>query len=406
MEVQPTVDSSHLRRHLNDCHHHLADQILSVYPKMKNLLKDVQSDVFSHKNEEEGKNDTTLSIENFFSTKTMTTRDVQNIQIVQDVQREEEKDGLNVIDLTDSNCQPSTKQYSIPRNGLSIAERRQIKRVLTTVALGIPLTWSRKLNQVNEKIVNDLELILCPYDSMREGLKRLRERMQRCIAQYLQQFDYINFCCDGWSVMKPDISMECLFACVFHNNRFQSILCKCFHVEESTAENLRIGVREVINEFNLSENCFITTDGGTNMVAAFKENRAPCNCHAINTVIRHMGEGKWKKDEIKYGLTRKEAKCIARHFNQVKAINSKVRGKRRKEFKGWIDEMGDVNLDFDKNIPMPETVSPTRWECMAIQMRWLVRYGHLLHRYVLSNAEIGSQFPNLITTLHTLEETI
>ena len=68
--------------------------------------------------------------------------------------------------------------------------------------------------------------------------------------------------------------------------------------------------------------------------------------------------------------------------------------------------MRNVNLDFDKNIPMPETVSPTRWECMAIQMRWLVRYGHLLHRYVLSNAEIGSQFPNLITTLHTLEETI
>ena len=84
-------------------------------------------------------------------------------------------------------------------------------------------------------------------------------------------------------------------------------------------------MREVINEFNLSENCFITTDGGTNMVAAFKENRSPCNCHAINTVIRHMGECKWKKDEIKYGLTRKEAKYIARHFNQVKAINSKVR---------------------------------------------------------------------------------
>ena len=79
---------------------------------MKNLLKDVQSDVFSYKNEEEGKDDTTLSIENFFSTKTMTTRDVQNIQIVQDVQREEEKDRLDVIDLTDSNCQPSTKQYS------------------------------------------------------------------------------------------------------------------------------------------------------------------------------------------------------------------------------------------------------------------------------------------------------
>ena len=94
MGVKPTVDINNLRRHLNDCHYHLADQILSVYPKMKNLLKDVQSDVFSHKNEEEGgKDDTTLSIENFFSTKTMTARDVQNIQIVQDVQREEEKDG-------------------------------------------------------------------------------------------------------------------------------------------------------------------------------------------------------------------------------------------------------------------------------------------------------------------------
>ena len=141
------MDSSHLRRHLNDCHHHLADQILSVYPKMKNLLKDVQSDVFSHKNEEERKDDTTLSIENFFSTKTKTTRDVQNIQIVQDTLREEETDGLDVIDLTDSNPQPSAKQHSIPRNGLSIAERRQIKRVLTTVALGIPLTWSRKLSR-------------------------------------------------------------------------------------------------------------------------------------------------------------------------------------------------------------------------------------------------------------------
>ena len=122
---------------------------------------------------------------------------------------------MDVIDLTDSNPQPSTKQHSIPRNGLSIAEHRQIKRVLTTVALGIPLTWSRKLSQVNEKIVNDLELILCPYNSMREGLKSLRERMQRCIAQYLQQFNYINFCCYGWSVMKPDIYRwnVCLHAC-------------------------------------------------------------------------------------------------------------------------------------------------------------------------------------------------
>ena len=211
MEIQPTVDISNLRRHLNDCHHHLADQILSVYPKMKNLLKNIQSDVFSHKNEEEGEDDTTLSIENFFSTKTMTARD---IQIVQNVQREEEKDGLDVIDLTNSNPQPSTKQHSIPRNGLSIAERRQIKQVLTTVALGIPLTWSRKLSQVNEKIVNDLELILCPYDSMRVGLKNLRERMQRCIAQYLQQFNYINFCCDGWSVMKPDISIDGVSVCM------------------------------------------------------------------------------------------------------------------------------------------------------------------------------------------------
>ena len=36
--------------------------------------------------------------------------------------------------------------------------------------------------------------------------------------------------------------MECLFACVFHNNRFQSILCKCFHVEESTAESVTFAV--------------------------------------------------------------------------------------------------------------------------------------------------------------------
>ena len=49
MRVKPTVDINNLRRHLNDCHHRLADQISSVYLKMRNLLKDVQSDVFSQK---------------------------------------------------------------------------------------------------------------------------------------------------------------------------------------------------------------------------------------------------------------------------------------------------------------------------------------------------------------------
>ena len=58
---------------------------------MKNLLKDVQSDVFSHKNEEGGKDDTTFAIENFFPTKTTTPRDVQIVQIVQ---REEKKEWM------------------------------------------------------------------------------------------------------------------------------------------------------------------------------------------------------------------------------------------------------------------------------------------------------------------------
>ena len=68
MRIQPTVDINNLRRYLNDCCYHLADQISSVYPKMKNLLKNVQSDVFSHKAEEGGKDDTAFGIENFFPT--------------------------------------------------------------------------------------------------------------------------------------------------------------------------------------------------------------------------------------------------------------------------------------------------------------------------------------------------
>ena len=81
---------------------------------------------------------------------------------MEDVKEKEKENGIEVLDRTDSNPQQARNQHFVPRNGLSIAERRLIKRLLTTVALGIPLTWSRKLNEVNKKIVSDLELTLCP----------------------------------------------------------------------------------------------------------------------------------------------------------------------------------------------------------------------------------------------------
>ena len=197
--------------------------------------------------------------------------------------------------------------------------------------------------------------------------------------------------------------MECVVACTFRNNQFRSILCKCFSLEKATAENLEDSMKEIVSEFGKSANCFVTTDGGPNMVAAFKENRAQCFCHSFNTAIRHMGETNGKKC-MKYGLTRKERMYISRHFERIKRICAKVRCIRVADFEEWKNEMRECNVDFDMNIPMPETVSPTRWEYMAIQMRWLVKYGNILYRYVLTKGAEG-QFPSLVSTLHTLQET-
>ena len=78
----------------------------------------------------------------------------------------------------------------------------------------------------------------------------------------------------------------------------------------------------------------------------------------VNNALKTWNEDDLKKC-MKYGLTRKERMYISRHFERIKRICAKVRCIRVADFEEWKNEMRECNVDFDMNIPMPETVSPT-----------------------------------------------
>ena len=182
---------------------------------------------------------------------------------------------------------------------------------------------------------------------------------------------------------------------------FRSFLFDCYSYKETTSYVLAEEASK-INKMIGGRSVFITTDGGKNNVAAFREKRSICFCHAINTVISHMMATR-SKAETKYGLSQEEANELKYHLTTVHDLCISARGRSYSKFASWVKDWKNVNIDFPDVIPMPETFCNTRWIGIAIHMRWLLNYGLLLYRFARVTG--SDQFPDLRNQLDVLKET-
>ena len=180
-------------------------------------------------------------------------------------------------------------------------------------------------------------------------MKTLTTEMKRMLVNYLQPYEYVSLCCDGWSLLKPDVNMEVFFVNTFRNNEFKSYLFDMCSYKSATAKNLQASVSQIEDSLG-NQLSFITTDGGRNNTAAFKSKRSICFCHAFNTVINHMIKNPKRTSE--YGLTINERQCLHDHFNKINILCVKVRGQHRKQFVEWVMKWKSVNTD----IPVSEIV--------------------------------------------------
>ena len=232
-------------------------------------------------------------------------------------------------------------------------------------------------------------------------MKTLTTEMKRMLINYLQPYECVSLCCDGWSLLKPDVNMEVFFVNTFRNNEFKSYLFDMCSYKSATAKNLQAFLSPIEDSLG-NQLSFITTDGGRNNTAAFKSKRSICFCHAFNTVINHMIKNPKRTSE--YGLTINERQCLHDHFNKIHTLCVKVRGQHRKQFAEWVKKWKSVNTDFPESIPLPETICATRWIGVADYMRWLLTVGRLFYRFVFAN-HLTKEFSYLMGILHLLQET-
>ena len=229
----------------------------------------------------------------------------------------------------------------------------------------------------------------------------------KCIltTYLLENSKYLSLSCDGWSLTKPKVGMEVFFVNSFRENSFRSYLFDIYSYESTTAEALQTTANQIKSKLG-NKTSFITTDGGRNNIAAFKQEHAICFCHAINTVINHIVNKPkpHKKNPLKYGLEFKEREVLYNHFFTIHKYCVKIRGQYWKDFSKWVSEYQSVNTDFPGTIPIPETICCTRWIGVSTYMRWLLKYGLLLYRFAFAN-KLCSQFPGIRNLLDVLEET-
>ena len=78
-----------------------------------------------------------------------------------------------------------------------------------------------------------------------------------------------------------------------------------------------------------------------------------------------------------------------------------IYSKSGKLFKSFVEQFRPINTDYS-DFSLPQMICPTRWIGIADQMRYLLKYGRLYHRFQLAHNEMSS---GLIKHLLALQET-
>ena len=345
-----------LKRHLNDQHFGLGNLVKDSYKTLGNIIQGVdlvQMENISYSY--------TPAIESFFK----------------------KKEKNNVEQISDNSESSKIIEVVVDESGkiiVPIPEDKVLymKRILLMIIFQLSLTINQKLTDYEDFLQSVLHFKLPCRNTVVKYLPDMCSSIKQVLKRYLVDKKGYSFACDGWSVVKPYVSLESYFICIYHHNKYQSFLLDCKHFESSTANNLIAGLKDIQKEFNKQEPSVVTCDGAKNNEKAFADHRITCNCHAIDLVLKHFAEC-----NSKYEFTADEKEKISNFYSFMDKITNSLQFKAGRNFQAWVKSFSSLNIDFDDNVCLPEVVSPTRWIGIAIKLKWFYNYGMLHWRYVV-----------------------
>ena len=207
-------------------------------------------------------------------------------------------------------------------------------------------------------------------------LPKMAVIIEQVVKRYLNDKKGYSFACDGWSVVKPYVSLESYFISIFHKNKTQSFLLGFKHLDSSTGESIHFGLEDYKQSFDKHNPTTVTCDGAKNNEKAFSTSKITCNCHAIDLILKHFAECKYSSNE-------NEKKVVNEFYSFMEKVTNSLQYKSGRDFQEWVMKYSKMNIDYEDVVSLPEVVSPTRWIGISTKLKWFYNYGLLHWRYVV-----------------------
>ena len=219
--------------------------------------------------------------------------------------------------------------------------------------------------------------VMATYYEFKKYTPQLISEFVNARKRLLHGVESYAFACDGWSALRHGVNLEAFFVTFFHRSSFRSVLLDAHPIKKSAALDIQTALQDSCKPYNLDFSHKITTDSATNNTSAFADRRSPCMAHALSITVSHLMNGSLPKSEFP------DLYVLRDHFKKVNSFCNQVKS-RRVEFLEYVQDNMAINVAFANmdDIALPQTISPTRWLGVAIQMEWLLKYGILYDRFL------------------------
>ena len=299
-------------------------------------------------------------------------------------------------DESDNYGQSSMEVISREYKRSYIVNHDVFKRIYREIVFSIPVAWNT--NDKTKELAFFGNGVMATYYEFKKYTPQLISEFVNARKRLLHGVESYAFACDGWSALRHGVNLEAFFVTFFHRASFRSVLLDAHPIKKSAALDIQTALQDSCKPYNLDAFRKITTDSATNNTSAFADRRSPCMAHALSITISHLMNGNLPKSEFP------DLYVLRDHFRKVNSFCNQVKS-RRVEFLEYVQDNMSINVDFAdiNDVPLPQTISPTRWLGVAIQMEWLLKYGILYDRF-LSQTE-ADEFADMTYFLGHMQET-
>ena len=266
---------------------------------------------------------------------------------------------------------------------LDIVNRQDVMKTMRIIMSNIALSWNK--HGKGSDLYWDSEL--ATYYESNRMIPKLYNYMRYYIKELMHSIPDYSYSCDCWSVANVKFKAICFFVHFYYRNQFVSLLLDVKSIDNSKADSIKDIFLEVVKEYGLDKNKYITTDNAKSNENAFGELRIGCFAHRINTACTHLTT---KSSRIVGGLSVMERKTIADFFNTAEHICHVFRGHMWDVFETWCNKYLMLFPDLKEvKVRKPTKPCQTRWIGRLVYLEWLRECGVAAFRFLCITGSNG-----------------